>query len=151
LQVIDLQQAISEYQQTDPATFGQAISTEGQGFAMDAIINDIQLPNSSGGMFTMFGLAADDFATSGGSGVAATQTLLAASGLTNVPGGLIAVPTGEKGVTGTFSGSRNHFIVGEKAILLGYGRSEASGCGQHDLPSPEPRGLPFPAVQESGT
>lgn len=35
LLVVDLQRAIAEFQQTDPATFGQAVSTEGQGFATD--------------------------------------------------------------------------------------------------------------------
>jgi hypothetical protein len=40
LQVVDLRQAISEYQQvysTNPTQFGQAVSTEGNGFAMDAV------------------------------------------------------------------------------------------------------------------
>ncbi len=41
LQVIDLQQAISEYQQRPLIQFGEVISTEGQGFAIDAVVNTI--------------------------------------------------------------------------------------------------------------
>jgi hypothetical protein len=43
LQVIDMQQAVTDYQQTDPTTFGQSISTEGTGFATDAVVNTIPL------------------------------------------------------------------------------------------------------------
>lgn len=80
LQVVDLQQVVGEFQQASPTAFGQAVSTEGQGFAMDAIINDIQLPTPSGGTATMFDLQADDFATTSLGSAAATQTLLAATG-----------------------------------------------------------------------
>ena len=44
LQVIDLQQAITEYQSvyaTNPTDFGIAITTEGSGFAMDSVVNTI--------------------------------------------------------------------------------------------------------------
>ena len=94
LQVIDLGNVIGDYQQASASTFGQAITTDGEGFAMDAIVNAIQLPipNSAAtpppcgssaicGTATMFGLQADDFVTTGGSGSsAATQTLLVATG-----------------------------------------------------------------------
>ncbi len=80
LQVIDLQQAATEYQNTDPNTFAGAVTTEGQGFATDSVVNDIQLPVATGGTATMFGLQADDFAVTGGTGNTATQTLLAATG-----------------------------------------------------------------------
>lgn len=82
LQVIDLQQVVGEYKTTSADDFGQAISTDGGGFAMDAIINDIQLPIPGGGTATMFGLQADDFVVSGGGSgsSAATQTLLVATG-----------------------------------------------------------------------
>jgi hypothetical protein len=53
LQVIDLNQAVAEYsyyQQTNPTQFGEAVSTEGDGFAMDTIVNTIPLPiNTQGG------------------------------------------------------------------------------------------------------
>jgi hypothetical protein len=52
LQVIDLGQAVAEYQQvynSSPTQFGQAVSTAGDGFAMDAIVNTIPLPLASGG------------------------------------------------------------------------------------------------------
>jgi hypothetical protein len=80
LQVIDVQQAISEYRQTSASDFAQAVSTEGQGFATDTIINAIQLPIASGGTATMFDLKADDFATSNSGNSANTQTLLVATG-----------------------------------------------------------------------
>jgi len=79
LQVIDLSQALTEYQQVNsanPTQFGQAVSTIGNGFAMDAIMNTIQLPLSSGGMASMLDLKADNFAINGGG----TQTLLVAAG-----------------------------------------------------------------------
>ncbi|MGH8399423.1 MAG: hypothetical protein ACRETA_14475, partial [Gammaproteobacteria bacterium] len=80
LQVVDLNQVISEYQQASPTEFGTAMSTDGEGFATDAVINTIPLTLASGGNATMFGLKADDFATSGAQGTAATQTLLVATG-----------------------------------------------------------------------
>ena len=79
LQVIDLMQAVAEYQQvfsTNPVQFGQSISTEGDGFAMDTVVNTIPLPVTSGGTATMFDLKADDFPTDQ-SGI---QTLVAATG-----------------------------------------------------------------------
>ena len=82
LQVIDLEQAAAEYQQvfgTNPSQFGEAVSTEGDGFAMDTIVNTIPLPLGQG-TATEFGLKAADFATNGASGTAATQTLLVATG-----------------------------------------------------------------------
>jgi hypothetical protein len=81
LQVIDLQQAVLEYGQTDASTFAQSVTTEGDGFAMDTIVNTIPLPLAAGGSATMFDLKADDFVLAGGSGAsAATQTLLVATG-----------------------------------------------------------------------
>ncbi|MGH9687969.1 MAG: hypothetical protein ACRD5K_12850 [Candidatus Acidiferrales bacterium] len=49
LQVVDLNQVVSEYQQASPADFGTAMSTAGEGFATDAVINTIPLPLASGG------------------------------------------------------------------------------------------------------
>jgi hypothetical protein len=46
LQVIDLQAAVSEYQSVfpvNPSQFGQAITTEGNGFATDTVVNTIPL------------------------------------------------------------------------------------------------------------
>ncbi|MGC1829122.1 MAG: alpha/beta hydrolase [Candidatus Acidiferrales bacterium] len=80
LQVIDLGQAITEYQQAPVGQFGTAVSTAGEDFATDTIINTIPLPLAGGGTATMFGLQADDFATSNSGSAAATQTLLAATG-----------------------------------------------------------------------
>jgi len=83
LQVIDVGQAIQEYASTSPSTRGQALSTEGDGFAMDTIVNNIQLPlPNQGGTATMFDLAVDDFVLSGGgSGSSpATQPLIVATG-----------------------------------------------------------------------
>ncbi len=87
LQVIDLGQAITEYNNVyngangntpNPTQFGQAVSTAGDGFAMDTIVNTIPLPltTGGGGQATMFDLKADSFAASGGG----SQTLVVAAG-----------------------------------------------------------------------
>ena len=94
LQVIDLSQAIPEFQATPTAQFVQSVTTDGEGFAMDSIINTIQLPipttganpapcgvQAVCGTATMFGLQADNFVTTGGTqSSVATQTLLVATG-----------------------------------------------------------------------
>jgi hypothetical protein len=41
LQVIDVQQAVTEFQQTPAIQFGGAITTDGNGFALDAVVNTI--------------------------------------------------------------------------------------------------------------
>ncbi|MFZ1010564.1 MAG: Ig-like domain-containing protein [Candidatus Sulfotelmatobacter sp.] len=80
LQVIDLNQATAEYsyyQTNNPSGFDEAISTDGEGFAMDTIVNTIPLPiNTQGGTATEFGLKAAYFATAGGG----TQPLIVATG-----------------------------------------------------------------------
>src|SRR5882724_11588047 len=78
LQVIDLGQALTEYSQIynfNPTQFAQAVTIEGNGFAMDTIVNTISLPTFSSGTATMFDLKADDFSSTSGS-----QTLLVATG-----------------------------------------------------------------------
>ncbi len=134
LQVIDLQQAVSEYQQvysTNPTQFGQAVSTEGDGFAMDSVVNTIPLPSPSGGTYMMFGLAADDFSTSGSSSATSTQTLLLATG--QIPlviadpslGGSSAVvyPTGSLSTaplqTTTADGKTTYQLLYGRAVALG--------------------------------
>ncbi|HEY6252382.1 MAG TPA: Ig-like domain-containing protein, partial [Candidatus Angelobacter sp.] len=56
LQVIDIQQAINEFQATAPNVFGGSITTEGNGFALDAVVNTIPvslpLPGGSGNVTT---------------------------------------------------------------------------------------------------
>jgi hypothetical protein len=84
LQEIDLGQALTEYAQqfnASPLDFGQAVSTAGDGFAMDTIVNQIQLPLYSGGQLTgaqatMYDLKADNFTATGGG----TDTLVVATG-----------------------------------------------------------------------
>jgi hypothetical protein len=82
LQVIDLQQAITEYQQaqSDPSQLA-ALGQEGQGFAGDSIVNTIPLPMGQA-TATMWDLKADDFVTgaTNSGGTVATQTLLVATG-----------------------------------------------------------------------
>jgi Bacterial Ig-like domain/Metallo-peptidase family M12B Reprolysin-like/IPT/TIG domain len=94
LQVIDLKQAVAEYQQTDPSTFGQAISTEGNGFATDTVVNTIPLfaknyqntPPVPDYVATMFDVKAADYVTApapAGSPAGApgtTQTFIVATG-----------------------------------------------------------------------
>jgi hypothetical protein len=63
IQVIDVQQAVSEYKDHQGVDFGQAITTEGQGFATDAVVNTIPLTTTSGGSAGMYDIKAGDFAT----------------------------------------------------------------------------------------
>ena len=137
LQVVDLNQVVQEYQNSTPLQFGQAITTEGQGFATDAVINTIPLPNSSGGIFTMFDLKADDFTTSSSGSAGATQTLLAATGQLPL---VLANPTlsGPQAVSyppstgGTIPGNPVQGLLmtgadGQTNYLLCYGRAVALG------------------------
>jgi hypothetical protein len=137
LQVVDLNQVVQEYQSTPPTQFGQAMSTEGEGFALDAVVNTIPLPNSSGGTFTMWDLKADDFTTSNSDGTAATQTLLVAAGQLPL---VLANPTlsGSQAVLyppstgGTFAGNPVQGLLmtsanGQTNYLLCYGRAVALG------------------------
>ncbi len=137
-QVVDLNQVVQEYQSATPTQFGQAMSTEGQGFATDAVVNTIPLPNPSGGIFTMWDLKADDFTTSNSGGAATTQTLLASAG--QLPF-VLADPTlsGPQAVLyppsaadGTFAGNPVQALLmtsadGQTNDLLCYGRAVALG------------------------
>jgi hypothetical protein len=91
IQVVDLQQAISEYNDVftnDPVQFGQAITTDGQGFARDAVINTIPVNDSAGRHFMVFGIQAGEFVTPGSDPAnPTTQTYVVSAG--TVPG---AVP-----------------------------------------------------------
>jgi hypothetical protein len=104
IQVIDLQQAISEYTDvfnSNPAQFGQQITTDGQGFARDAVINTIPLQDSAGRNIMVFGIKADDFTMPGSDPqnptlqrlVVATGAAPAASTSTQVTF-MVADPTG---------------------------------------------------------
>ncbi|HEX6863634.1 MAG TPA: Ig-like domain-containing protein, partial [Thermoanaerobaculia bacterium] len=63
IQVIDVQEAVSAYENRDTVTFGRRITTEGQGFATEAVVNTIPLKTAQGGIATMYDLEAGDFAT----------------------------------------------------------------------------------------
>lgn len=97
LQVIDLQAAVSEYQSvfaTNPTQFGQAITTEGNGFATDTVINTVPLfaknyqdtPPVPDYQAIMYDLKAADYVTAlppAGSPAGTpgtTQTLMVATG-----------------------------------------------------------------------
>jgi hypothetical protein len=137
LQVVDLNQVVQEYQSATPTQFGQAMSTEGEGFALDAVVNTIPLPNASGGTFTMWDLKVDDFTTRNSGGAAATQTLLAAAGQLPL---VLADPTlnGSQAVLyppstgGAFPGNPVQGLLmtsanGQTNDLLCYGRAVALG------------------------
>jgi hypothetical protein len=85
LQVIDLAQAVSEYQSvmaSNPSQFGQAVTTEGDGFAMDAVVNTIPVYANNASAI-LWDVKAADFPTgpppSDGS-PSPTQTLVLATG-----------------------------------------------------------------------
>jgi hypothetical protein len=91
IQVVDLQQAISEYNDVftnNPVQFGQAITTDGQGFARDAVTNTIPVNDSFGHHFMVFGIQAGEFVAPGSDPAnPTTQTYVVSAG--TVPG---AVP-----------------------------------------------------------
>lgn len=141
LQVIDVGEAIAEYQQvfaTNPTQVGRALTTDGDGFAMDTIVNTISLPTTpppgqtTGGTATMFDLKADDFATGGG-----TQTLIVAAGQLPLVVADPGIASGTAGVVyppssgGTFSmnpvqpllmtspdGKTNYLVCSGRAVAL---------------------------------
>src|SRR2546423_2753600 len=83
IQVVDVQQAINEYNQvfsTNPVQFGTQITTEGEGFARDTVVNTIPVMTTAFGPTpvnaTLYGLAAADFTLD-----QQTQTIVAASGV----------------------------------------------------------------------
>jgi hypothetical protein len=93
LQVIDIQQAINEFQATPPLQFGGAITTEGNGFALDTVVNTIPVPlplqNGAGNVLTfqalMMDVKAADYATAPAdpnnpSAPVPTQTFIVATG-----------------------------------------------------------------------
>jgi len=64
IQVVDLQQAITEYDDVfthDPTKFGQEITTDGEGFARDAVVNTIPVNDASGHHYMVFGIQAGEF------------------------------------------------------------------------------------------
>ncbi|HEY6349630.1 MAG TPA: Ig-like domain-containing protein [Candidatus Angelobacter sp.] len=90
IQVVDLQQAISDYNDVfanDPTEFGQQITTDGEGFARDAVVNTIPIKDANGRNFMVFGLKGGDFVVPGSDPANPTlQTLVVATG--TVPGAI---------------------------------------------------------------
>lgn len=62
IQVIDVQEAVTAYENRETVDFGRRITTEGQGFATEAVVNTIPLKTGQGSIVTMYDLEADDFA-----------------------------------------------------------------------------------------
>jgi Bacterial Ig-like domain/Bacterial Ig domain len=85
LQVIDLNQAVAEYQSvfsSNPSQFGQSITTEGNGFATDTVVNTIPLYATNFAAI-MNDLKAADYVTGpppSNNTPAPTQTLIVATG-----------------------------------------------------------------------
>lgn len=63
IQVIDVREAVTAYENRESVDFGKRITTEGQGFGTEAVVNTISLTTSQGSIATMYDLEADDFAT----------------------------------------------------------------------------------------
>jgi len=93
INVVDLQQGITEYKSvfnTNPTQFGVEVTTDGQGFANDAVVNTIPVKDSTGLNVMMLGIQAGDFVVAGSDPLnPVTQTLVVATG--RVPG-VPAVP-----------------------------------------------------------
>ena len=68
INVVDLHQAITEYNQvfsTNPVQFGQQITTDGEGFANDAVVNTIPVQDSTGRNVMLLDIKAGDFPVAG--------------------------------------------------------------------------------------
>lgn len=69
IEVVDLQQAITDYNQVfnnaNPIQFGQQVTTDGEGFANDAVVNSIPVQDSSGRTVFLMGIKAGDFVLPG--------------------------------------------------------------------------------------
>lgn len=83
IQVVDINAAIAEYKSvfnTSPVQFGEAISTEGDGFALDTVVNTIPIMTTAFGgppvQAAMYGIAAADLTLD-----QQTQTVVAATGV----------------------------------------------------------------------
>jgi hypothetical protein len=85
IEVIDLQQVISDYNQVfpngDPRQFA-GIVTDGQGFANDAVVNNIPVKDSAGQDLRIFGIQAGDFVLPGSDPQnPTTQTFVVGTGI----------------------------------------------------------------------
>ena len=83
IQVVDIQAAINEYKQvfaSNPTQFGAQISTDGQGFALDTVVNTIPVMTTAFGgppvQATLYGIAAGDLPLN-----QQTQTVVVATGV----------------------------------------------------------------------
>jgi hypothetical protein len=81
ISVVDLQQGITEYKNTDPTTFGVQVTTDGEGFATDAVVNTIPVRDANGRNVTLLGIQANDYLIAGSDPQnPITQTLVVATG-----------------------------------------------------------------------
>ena len=60
IQVIDVREAVTVYENRDSFDFGRRITTEGQGFGTEAVVNTIPLTTGQGSIATMYDLEAGD-------------------------------------------------------------------------------------------
>jgi len=93
IQVVDIQQAMSEYQQvitTNPIQFGTQVTTDGEGFARDAVVSTIPVMTTAYGPTpvpaALYGIAAGDLPLD-----QQTQTIVVASGIESL---VVADPVG---------------------------------------------------------
>jgi LVIVD repeat len=84
IEVVDLQQAISDYNNaiaTEPPTVCAAHRSDGQGFASDAVVNTIPVQDDTGRNVLFLGIQAGDFVVPGSDPQnPATQTFVVATG-----------------------------------------------------------------------
>jgi len=102
LQVIDVQQAVSDYQQADPTSFGQALTTDGEGFALDAVVNTIPLPVTVGS----------------GAGATTAQASMSDLKVANIAGQTLIVATG-----------RLPLVVADPQVGVQYPGPDSAGDG----------------------
>jgi hypothetical protein len=107
IEVVDLQQAITEYNEavsTNITQFGVQISTDGQGFANDAVVNTIPVVDASGRNVLLMGIQAGDMAVAGSDPQnPTTQRIVVATG--SAPGTPLPNPVSFVVADPTLSGS----------------------------------------------
>jgi hypothetical protein len=157
ISVVDMQQGITEYQNAvnaDPRSFAGPVTTDGQGFANDAVVNTIpvQDPTKNGNPNVMLlGIQAGDFVVAGSDPQnPTTQTLVVATGAAPGPqtasqvSFVVADPTQPSSSALLYSGSL-------QSGNFGLNRGVALALGQINIPDTNGNPVPHPIAVAVGS
>jgi len=157
ISVVDMQQGINEYQNAvnaDPRSFAGPVTTDGQGFANDAVVNTIpvQDPTKNGNPNVMLlGIQAGDFVVAGSDPQnPTTQTLVVATGAAPGPqtpnqvSFVVADPSQPSSSALLYSGSL-------QSGNFGLNRGVALALGQINIPDTNGNPVPHPIAVAVGS